>query len=92
VHGDSVGAETLRRSLDEWLIDMNLISAGGAAEADGYIGYKEPYATSHEAFDKDKAFQEEVLNVVRALGAAVELARTGHLKDPGKGLSDPQPK
>jgi multimeric flavodoxin WrbA len=92
VHGDSVGAETLRRSLDEWLIDMNLISAGGAAEADGYIGYKEPYATSHEAFDKDKAFQEEVLNVARALGAAVELARTGHLKDPGKGLSDPQPK
>jgi multimeric flavodoxin WrbA len=92
VHGDSVGAETLRRSLDDWLTDMNLISAGGAAEADGYIGYMEPYATSHEAFDKDKAFQEEVLNVARALGAAVELARIGRLEDPGKGLSDPQPK
>ena len=29
---------------------------------------------------------------LRALGAAVELARTEHLEDPGKGLSDPQPK
>jgi hypothetical protein len=89
VHGDSVGAETLRRSLDDWLTDMNLISAGGAAEADGYIGYMEPYATSHEAFDKDEAFQEEVLNVARALGAAVELARTGHLEDPRQGTLRP---
>jgi hypothetical protein len=28
-HGDSVGAETLRRSLVDWLTDMSLISAGG---------------------------------------------------------------
>jgi hypothetical protein len=34
-HGDSVGAETLRRSLADWLTDMKLISAGGAAESDG---------------------------------------------------------
>src|SRR3569832_1514390 len=43
-HGDSVGAETLRRSLSDWLTDMKLISAGSVAEVDGYVGYMEPYA------------------------------------------------
>jgi multimeric flavodoxin WrbA len=92
VHGDSVGAETLRRSLADWLTDMKLISAGAMAESDGYIGYMKPYAVSHEELDDDKAFQEEVLNVARALGAAVELARAGGLEDPAKGLSEPNPK
>jgi multimeric flavodoxin WrbA len=91
-HGDSVGAETLRRSLVDWLTDLSLISAGGMAETDGYIGYMEPYATSHQALDKDKAFQEEVLNVARALGKAVMLHRAGKYENPGKGLVDPQPK
>jgi multimeric flavodoxin WrbA len=92
VHGDSVGAETLRRSLADWLTDMKLISAGAIAESDGYVGYMKPYATSHEEFDKAKAFQDEVRNVARALGAAIELARTGNLEDPAKGLSEPNPK
>jgi multimeric flavodoxin WrbA len=91
-HGDSVGAETLRRTLADWLTDMKLISAGGMAESDGYIGYMKPYATSHQEFDKDKAFQEDVRNVARALAAAVKLARTGNLEDPSKGLSEPNPK
>lgn len=60
VHGDSVGAETLRRSLADWLTDMKLISAGAMAEADGYIGYMKPYATSHEDLDQGTAFQMEV--------------------------------
>ena len=51
-----------------------------------------PYATSHAEFDRDKAFQHEVLNVARALGAAVDLARGGRLEDPAKGLTDPLPK
>jgi multimeric flavodoxin WrbA len=92
VHGDSVGAETLRRSLTDWLADMSLISAGSLAEADGYIGYMEPYANSHQALDDDKGFQEEVLNVARALGAAVLLAREGRFENPGRGLVDPDPK
>jgi multimeric flavodoxin WrbA len=91
-HGDSVGAETLRRSLADWLTDLELISAGGMAEADGYIGYMKPYATSHQDYDEDNAFQKDVLNVARALGAAIDLARTGHLENPAKGLKDPQPK
>jgi multimeric flavodoxin WrbA len=92
VHGDSIGAETLRRSLSDWLTDMSLVAVGGKAETDGYIGYMKPYATSHQELDQDNAFQEEVLNVARALGAAVELARTGNLENPSKGLAEPQPK
>jgi hypothetical protein len=59
---------------------------------DGYIGYMKPYATAHEALDKDTAFQEETLNVARALGKAVILHRAGKYDEPGKGLADPQPK
>ena len=91
-HGDSVGAETLRRSLSDWLTDMHLISASGLAEADGYIGYMEPYATSHQALDKDEAFQEEVRNVARALGRAVTLSRAGKFENPSQGLVEPEPK
>jgi multimeric flavodoxin WrbA len=91
-HGDSVGAETLRRTLSDWLTDMKLISASGLAETDGYIGYMEPYATSHQALDQDTAFLEDVRNAARALGNAVELARAGRLENPSQGLIEPQPK
>ncbi|WP_065750094.1 flavodoxin family protein [Bradyrhizobium paxllaeri] len=92
VHGDSAGAEMLRRSLADWLTDMSLISAGRTAEAEGYVGYMEPYATSHQALDADRAFQEEARNAARALGNAVKLARAGKFENPGKGLVDPNPK
>ena len=91
-HGDSVGAETLRRSLSDWLTDMDMISAGNFAETDGYIGYMEPYATSHQALDEDAAFQEDVRNVARTLGNAIRLDLAGKLANPAKGLVDPQPK
>jgi len=92
VYGDSVGAETLRRSLSDWLTDMALTSAGRLAETDGYIGYMKPYATSHEALDRDEAFQQETLNVARTLGRAVKLHRAGKLENPATGLIDPEPK
>jgi multimeric flavodoxin WrbA len=91
-HGDSVGAETLRRSLVDWLTDMSLISAGRTAEADGYLGYMEPYATSHRALDEDAAFQQEAVNVARALGNAVMLSRAGKFENPANGLVAPDPK
>jgi multimeric flavodoxin WrbA len=91
-HGDSVGAESLRRSLSDWLTDMHLISAGSFAEMDGYIGYMEPYATSHQALDEDTAFQEEVRNVARALGNAIKLNLAGAFANPGKDLVEPEPK
>jgi hypothetical protein len=52
----------------------------------------EPYATSHDALDEDRAFQKEVENAARALGEAVKLARAGKLEEPGRGLSEPIPK
>lgn len=92
VHGDSVGAESVRRTLSDWLTDMHLISAGRFGELDGYVGYMEQYATSHRDLDNDCAFQQEVLNVARALGNAVRLARSGRLEEPGAGLEEPNPK
>ena len=39
---------------------MGLIDAGPQARLDRYIGYYEPYATSHAALDRDDGVQEEV--------------------------------
>src|SRR5581483_5272459 len=88
-HGDVVGAESVRRSLSDWLTDMSLISAGRFAEADGYVGYRRPYATSHRALDQNLGFQEEVRNVARTLGNAVKLARAGKVENPERDLRDP---
>ena len=92
VHGDSVGAEGVRRTLSDWLTDMHLVSAGRFGELDGYVGYMEPYACSHQALDEDGEFQSEVRNVARALGNAIRLAQGGRLHDPGANLHDPNPK
>jgi len=81
VHGDTVGAETLRRSLHDWLTDMRLRPAVLQGGDDRYIGYYEPYATSHDALDKDTAVQQEVRATATALVAAVALARAGKLPD-----------
>jgi hypothetical protein len=79
VHGDAVGAETLRRSLTDWLTDMKLLPAMAAGGIDRYIGYYEPYASSHDALDRDADVQQEVRGVAKALAAAVPLARAGTL-------------
>jgi multimeric flavodoxin WrbA len=75
VHGDSIGSETLRRALSDWLTDMDLTSAGSMAEKDGYIGYEAPYATSHAALDDHEAFQNDVRTAALTLARAVELQR-----------------
>jgi len=92
VHGDAAGTETLRRILVYWSKDMGLISAGHAAELDRYLGYYDHYATSHEALDRDHAFQEETRNAARALIQAVKLMRRGELAQPDAGLSQPRAK
>lgn len=71
VHGDAAGTEALRRALTDWLLDMELVQAGNQGTMDRYIGYFEPYATSHAALDRDTAVQEEVGNVARCLVNAV---------------------
>jgi multimeric flavodoxin WrbA len=92
VHGDVEGAENVRRSLSDWLRFMHLVPAGIPAELDRYIGYFEPYATSHEALDKDEAIQEEVRNAARTLLEAVQARRAGRLVSAGDGLAQPRQK
>ena len=92
VHGDVAGIEGARRSLCDWLDWMGLIDAGSQARLDRFIGYYEPYATSHDTLDADKAVQAEVRNVASAVANAVKALRAGTLSQPDKGLARPRPK
>jgi multimeric flavodoxin WrbA len=92
VHGDVAGIESVRRALSDWLDWMGLIDAGTQARLDRYIGYYEPYATSHDALDKDESLQEEVRNVARAVGNAVAALRAGTWIAPDANLARPRPK
>jgi multimeric flavodoxin WrbA len=91
VHGDTVGAETLRRSLGDWLTDMKLLPAMSQGGLDRYIGYYEPYATSHEALDQDAAVQREVRGAANTLIEAVALSRAGRFPRM-QADSEPRPK
>jgi multimeric flavodoxin WrbA len=92
VHGDAAGVENLRRILTDWLMDIGLIHAGYSALVGGYIGYYEPYATSHDDLDEETDFHEEVRNAARSLVNAVRLLRRGELKIPDASLRDPRQK
>jgi multimeric flavodoxin WrbA len=92
VHGDVAGIESVRRNLSDWLDWMGLVDAGALARLDRYIGYYEPYATSHDALDADADVQEEVRNVARAVALAVDELRSGKLQLPDRGLRSPRPK
>jgi multimeric flavodoxin WrbA len=91
VHGDSEGAQTLRQSLTGWLTGMQLVPASRTALLDRYIGYYEPYATSHDALDADPALFEETRNAARALIEEIRRLRTGE-PPVDAGLKDPRPK
>ena len=91
VHGDTEGAQNSRRALADWLSETGLIEAGRKSLLDRYIGYYEPYATSHEALDRDEGIFTETRNAVRALAECVQQLRTG-LVPPGTGLKDPRKK
>jgi multimeric flavodoxin WrbA len=92
VHGDVEGAENVRRSLADWMKFMQMAPAGPYAELDRYIGYFEPYATSHEAFDRDTAMQQEVRIAAKTLLEAVRAARAGKQVIAGLGLRQPRDK
>jgi multimeric flavodoxin WrbA len=92
VHGDVAGIEGVRRSLSDWLDWMGLVDAGVQARLDRFVGYYEPYATSHDTLDGDKAMQGEVRNVARAVVQAVKQLRAGTLSVPDKKLARPRPK
>jgi hypothetical protein len=69
---------------------MHLVQAGYTATIDRYVGWYEPYATSHLALDEDRALQREVRNAARTLVAAVRLYRAGRIPEPG--IRDPRAK
>ena len=92
VHGDVAGIEGSRRALSDWLDWMGFIDAGAQARLDRYIGYFEPYATSHDALDRDEPVQEEARNVARAVAKAVAELRAGRLQAVQPVLSRPRPK
>lgn len=92
VHGDVEGVDGVRRGLEDWLLWMHLIQAGRSGSVGRYVGFYEPYATSHQALDADEAFQEEVRNAARSLMNLVNQIRAGTLVPPDHGLRDPRPK
>ncbi len=91
VHADAEGSAQVRHNLADWLTSMHLIEAGSTATLDRYVGYYEPYATSHQALDRDLGFHEEVRNVARALVNQVKMMRAGR-KEPDEELEEPRKK
>ncbi len=92
VHGDAAGVETLRRILCDWLTDLELIPAGPSAGLGRYLGYYQPYATSHDDLDRDTELQEEVRNCARMLCESVRQIRSGKYRRPDAGLEEPRRK
>jgi multimeric flavodoxin WrbA len=92
VHGDAAGVEDLQRSLVAWLTDLELVPAGPSAGLGRYVGYYEPYATSHNDLDRDELFQAEVKNHVLALTAMVRQIRSGRYQRPDADLEEPRKK
>jgi hypothetical protein len=71
---------------------MRLIQAGSAGALERYIGYYQPYATSHDELDRDTAVQDEVRNAASSLVATVRDIRSGRYRPPDEGLEPPRRK
>jgi multimeric flavodoxin WrbA len=91
VHADAEGARGVRNALVDWLTSMHLVEAGGRSTIERYVGYYQPYATSHQALDQDLGFQEEVRNAARALVKEVQMMRAGR-REPDAELEEPRKK
>jgi multimeric flavodoxin WrbA len=91
-HGDAEGPENVRDMLSAWLTSLGLHQAGAQSAIGTYIGYYEPYATSHEALDGDRDLLTEVENGARSLAELVRQIRAGTFRPPDAGLHDPRQK
>ena len=89
VHGDAAGAGVLRRALTDWLTDIKL-TAAEQASIDRYVGYYQPYATSHEALDEDRAIFDETRLVAQSLIRKIAALRSGAVAEPAP--VEPRPK
>jgi multimeric flavodoxin WrbA len=91
VQGDVAGAGEAREALCNWLRWIGLLQAGTQGSTAGYVGYNEPYATSHDALDEDEGFQGEARNAALALVQLVKDLRAGY-QPPDAKLARPRPK
>lgn len=91
-HADASGPENLRRMLADWLTDIGMIQAGPGAVKDTFIGYYQPYATSHEHLDADTDVFLEVRNAALSLVEMVRMIRDGRHEAPGRDLKEPRQK
>jgi multimeric flavodoxin WrbA len=92
VHGDAAGVENLQQMLCAWLTDLGLIQAGASAGLGRYLGYYQPYATSHDDLDRDRALQREVRNAAESLVQRARELRAGRCPEPDAGLTPPRMK
>ena len=58
---------------------MGLVDAGDQARLDRFIGYYEPYATSHDTLDADESIQREAEVVAREVARVALALRRGEL-------------
>ena len=91
VHGDAEGTRGVRHILSDWLRGMGLVDAGALSQVDRYVGYYEPYATSHCALDGEPALFQETRNAARALLERVRQLRSGQ-HEAGRDLPLPRQK
>jgi multimeric flavodoxin WrbA len=91
-HGDAAGPENLRRSLVDWLTDIGMVQAGPLAAVDTWIGWYEPYATSHDDLDRSPETFVEVEQAALSLTRLVAQLRAGTFEPPNLGLHGPKQK
>lgn len=90
-HGDTEGTANLRSTLTDTLSEMGLVPAGTPALLDRYIGYYQPYATSHKDLDRDEALPVEVKHAMITLVERIVQLRAGTAV-PGVDLKPPRRK
>jgi hypothetical protein len=76
----------------DWLNDIGMIQAGAYAAIDSFIGWYEPYATSHDDLDRDKPLFKQVENAAISLGRMVTDMRAGRYRAPNQGMHNPREK
>jgi multimeric flavodoxin WrbA len=91
-HADAAGAGGLRQNLCDWLSDIGMIDAGRSATLDRYIGYYQPYATSHDDLDREPELFEEVRNAARSVANLARMLRAGEHREADAGLEAPRKK
>ena len=82
----------MQSNLSNWLDTIGLVSAGQMSILGRYIGYLNPYATSHDDLDGDMAVMKETSNVAHAVCRAVSDLRAGCRSQPDAALTNPRPK